>query len=243
MPSWADLISGAKGFVNEYVVEISPDAPEAEKPQTPAQPPATGVNPLAKGTAAATAVAPIPPPAAPLPPPVTKVEPPPQFVAKLREKVATKQQLTVMLMGEVTDGAEFFPNNEAGLFAFALKKGKKAGMTVVGLVQELDAQLEIINTESTKFGAALEKQVTEEVGTKRGVLEGFDSQIDSARRQIAQLEASIQQLSAQKETIQGEIGTTQSKAEQVRAGFNLAADLLRGEIGATKSKVQAYLKD
>ena len=132
--------------------------------------------------------------------------------------------------------------DEGMRFQTAYAAAQSMGVTPAQLTESASHYLSALKVEQDKFTAAMQKQQTEQVGTKQDELGRLDGLVAEQEAKIKQLQEQIGKTKARQQELQQTIGESQEKIQATAADFEKTYDTIAGSIAADIEKMQRYLK-
>ena len=132
--------------------------------------------------------------------------------------------------------------DEGMRFQTAYAAAQSMGVTPAQLTESAGHYLSALKVEQDKFTVAMQKQQTEQVGSKQDELRRLDGLVAEQEAKIKQLREQIGKTKARQQELQQTIGESREKIQSTAADFQKTYDTIAGSIAADIEKMQRYLK-
>jgi len=131
---------------------------------------------------------------------------------------------------------------EALRYQTALKIFAAKGTPIAAVISEYDVYIGALEDKSRVFSKELQDQFEARVGSKRNSVQDYDTQIASAKSQIASLEQQVIELSTKRAGDLSALADAQHKLDLVQQRFTIQYTAARSHIDQQKAQVAEYGK-
>jgi hypothetical protein len=134
------------------------------------------------------------------------------------------------------------PLEEGVRYQSAFAMAQAMGATPQKLVESANHYLDVLKGEEAKFGDALRKQQTEQIGAREDSLKKLEAALQEKADQIKKLTQEMEQHRQKMEQLEQEIGDAATKLENPKRNFSTTYANLYEQILADVKNMQKYLK-